>query len=115
MPRYFRLHALLTITSEAVTEHQVRQVVARQVQSAREVSSAMRLNLHGGKDSLKEEYNLSTPAKAVRDLREFMSSPEGHVDPDIDVQVQIEHTVTVDLEDSIDHQRYRKSSKWGSV
>jgi len=100
---------------DAAAEHQVKQVIAHPLQSARDVTHAMRYNLDGTKSRLTNEYNLTSPTKIAHDTTKTGSDP-GHNDAELDVQVQIEQTVNVTVDyDQIDHERYRKKSRWDSA
>ncbi|KAI0790438.1 hypothetical protein C8Q75DRAFT_116468 [Abortiporus biennis] len=98
---------------DAAAEHQVHQVMTRQLQSARDVARAMRSQFEGvpshTKNRLADEYNLASP---TREPKQDSVSDVDHGDIPLDVQVQIEHTVTVDRYDKVDHERYRKKSRW---
>lgn len=82
---------------DAAAEHQVRQVVSRHaVQQPRDISRAMRgpfditsEQLSKTKDRLTDEYNLTSHRKT-------------EVQATLDVQVQIEQTVTVDYDSRIE-------------
>ncbi|KAK7683541.1 hypothetical protein QCA50_013376 [Cerrena zonata] len=103
--------------SHAAAEQQLKQVVPRQIHSAADVSRAMRSQFEhstNGKDPLDAEYNLKArhPTESAYDVRH----QRARSDVELDVQVQIEHTVTVDyLPAALDRETYRssRSSRWG--
>ncbi|KAJ3492226.1 hypothetical protein NLI96_g104 [Meripilus lineatus] len=88
---------LIHLRGYAAAEHQVRQVVSRHaVQQPRDISRAMRgpfditsEQLSKTKDRLTDEYNLTSHRKT-------------EVQATLDVQVQIEQTVTVDYDSRIE-------------
>lgn len=89
---------------DAAAEHSVRQVVSRHaVQQPRDISRAMRSpfdlasqQLSQSKDRLTDEYNLTSHRKTAE------------MQATLDVQVQIEQTVTVDYDTRIED-TYKKS------
>ena len=90
--------------TDAAAEHSIRQVTSRHaVQQPRDISRAMRSpfglasqQLSNTKDRLTDEYNLTSHKKT------------GEMQATLDVQVQIEQTVTVDYDTRIED-TYKKS------
>lgn len=88
----------VAIDVDAAAEHQVKNVIVSQkLNSGRDISRAMRsqFNNSSHKDRLDDEYDLkgrSMPGSGAQD------TSTGHVltDVELDIQVQVEQTVTVD-------------------
>ncbi|KAI0073637.1 hypothetical protein K474DRAFT_172789 [Panus rudis PR-1116 ss-1] len=111
---------------DAAAEHQVKQVVTRQLYSGRDISRAMRSQFETSinKD---EEYNYKAGRSGVEPPHTDYHTDSGlpRTDVELDVQVQIEHTVTVDYinhPSTFDNETYRtprpstgrsSRSRWG--
>ncbi|CAL1708952.1 unnamed protein product [Somion occarium] len=113
---------------DAAAEHQVKQIVTRQLHSGADVSRAMRSQFEATthKDPLDDEFSLKARHTTDRNNHGglYGDRPEQtNTDAELDVQVQIEHTVTVDyLPAALDRETYRetyrphrssRSSRWG--
>ena len=93
----------------------MKQIVSRPLHSAADVSRAMRSQFENStnKDPLDAEYNLK--ARHTSEGAYVSRQQRVRSDVELDVQVQVEHTVTVDyLPTALDRETYRssRSSRW---
>lgn len=90
--------AIYVTGTDAAAEHQVRNVVVSQkLNSGRDVSRVMRSQFNGSihKGRLDDEYDLKGRSISANNMQDD-SSENVLTNVDLDIQVQVEQTVTVD-------------------